>query len=151
MVESIPDIFNYIYVLLVFSIILYSMMVNHNNRKFKKIYYFASFLFGVYGIIVIVILGFNTYHIIFDSDISSFIIPIFYLRLLIVLVILGHALPILLTFSPKKYIECISSLPGYVFYIPTYINILQTFAFCRVDDLSWGTKGIDSTDSNLVR
>ena len=29
--------------------------------------------------------------------------------------------------------------------MPTYVNILQIFAFCRIDDLSWGTKGLDNT------
>lgn len=38
----------------------------------------------------------------------------------------------------------LTSLISYIYFSPTYINILQTFAFCRIDDLSWGTKGLDS-------
>lgn len=43
----------------------------------------------------------------------------------------------------------LTSVFSYLFYTPTYVNILQIFAFCRIDDLSWGTKGLDS-DSNSV-
>ena len=37
-----------------------------------------------------------------------------------------------------------ASVFSYIYYVPTYINILQIFAFCRIDDLSWGTKGLDN-------
>jgi hypothetical protein len=33
---------------------------------------------------------------------------------------------------------------SFVFYTPTYLNILNTFALCRIDDISWGTKGLDA-------
>jgi len=35
------------------------------------------------------------------------------------------------------------SLPSYIFYVPSYANILLIYAFSRIDDLSWGTKGRD--------
>ena len=38
----------------------------------------------------------------------------------------------------------LTSVFSYLFFTPTYINILSIFAFCRIDDLSWGTKGLDS-------
>lgn len=53
------------------------------------------------------------------------------------------------TFNLKKYIEMLTSVISYLFYTPTYVNILQIFAFCRIDDLSWGTKGLDA-DTNSV-
>jgi cellulose synthase/poly-beta-1,6-N-acetylglucosamine synthase-like glycosyltransferase len=33
---------------------------------------------------------------------------------------------------------------AFVFYTPTYLNVLNTFALCRIDDISWGTKGLDA-------
>ena len=71
-----------------------------------------------------------------------------YLRSLILFVIVGFALPILWTLSFRKTIEMLTSLISYIYFSPTYINILQTFAFCRIDDLSWGTKGLDK-DSQM--
>ena len=57
-------------------------------------------------------------------------------------------LPILWTCSFRKTIELITSLMSYIFFSPTYVNILQIFAFCRIDDLSWGTKGLDKDEKN---
>lgn len=45
----------------------------------------------------------------------------------------------------------LTSMFSYLFFTPTYINILSIFAFCRIDDLSWGTKGLDSDDSGIHR
>jgi len=36
---------------------------------------------------------------------------------------------------------------SFIFYTPTYLNILNTFALCRIDDISWGTKGLDTEDN----
>jgi chitin synthase len=44
----------------------------------------------------------------------------------------------------------ITSVVSYIFYSPTYINLLQIFAFCRIDDLSWGTKGLDNNEGDGV-
>ena len=69
--------------MLMFSVALYSLMVNNNNRRFKSIYYSASTALGIYGIIVIILLAYNTYLIFFfdinesnQSGESDFIIPI---------------------------------------------------------------------------
>ena len=152
-VDSIPDLINYVYIMIMFSIVLYSMLVNHNNKRFKKIYYMASTLLGLYGIVTIVYLAVNAYRF-FDlanyKPVENLIIPIIYLRALILFVIAGHALPIIWSFSFRKYVEALTALPSYIYYIPTYINILQVFAFCRIDDLSWGTKGLDMNGEETV-
>ncbi len=33
---------------------------------------------------------------------------------------------------------------SFIFYGPTYLNILNIYSLCRIDDISWGTKGLDS-------
>jgi chitin synthase len=155
MIESIPDAINFIFILMMFSVILYSTLLNHNNSGFKRIYYFVSSVLGIYGLCVFGILVVNVYQIVFETvqgkSVEDFIIPIIYLRIMIFFIIGGHAIPILWTFSIRKYIEMIVSLLSYLFYAPTYLNILLTFAFCRIDDLSWGTKGLDSDGSAVSR
>jgi chitin synthase len=152
---SIPDIINFLYIISVFSVLLWSLQVNHNNSKFKVIYYGASTLLGVYGILVLALLFYNTYSIIqataTTEDINEtgqFVIPLIYLRALILFVVVGMTLPIIWTLSFRKTVELITSLLSYIFFSPTYINILQIFAFCRIDDLSWGTKGLDKDEKN---
>jgi chitin synthase len=35
------------------------------------------------------------------------------------------------------------SLIHYIAYASTYIHTIIIYAFCRIDDLTWGTKGLD--------
>ena len=147
MIDSIPDVINFVYIVLLFANLLYSALVNNNNERYKKIYYITSTVFGIYGLLVFALLIVNTAKIMIDmvnrTGREDFIIPLVWLRALIIFVIIGHTLPILWTFSFRKYVEMITSLLSYLYYSPTYINILQIFAFSRIDDLSWGTKGLD--------
>ena len=44
-------------------------------------------------------------------------------------------------------IDVIFGTVSFLFYTLTYMNLLNTFALCRIDDISWGTKGLDAGDS----
>lgn len=38
---------------------------------------------------------------------------------------------------------------SFLFFTPTYLNILNIYSLCRIDDISWGTKGLDTgSDKN---
>lgn len=45
--------------MLLFGCLLYSLLVNHNNNRFKKVYYLASTVLGIYGVVVFMLLGAN--------------------------------------------------------------------------------------------
>lgn len=36
---------------------------------------------------------------------------------------------------------------SYIFYSSTYMTILNVYALCRIDDISWGTKGLNTDTS----
>jgi chitin synthase len=36
----------------------------------------------------------------------------------------------------------ISTMIPYFYYQPTYSHLFVVYSFCRIDDLSWGTKGL---------
>lgn len=60
----------------------------------------------------------------------------------------------MITFCKFNFvIELLFSVFSFVFYTPTYLILLNTYAICRIDDISWGTKGLDadlnSTDAKL--
>jgi len=40
--------------------------------------------------------------------------------------------------------ETIMGAFSFIFYGPTYLNILNIYSLCRIDDISWGTKGLES-------
>lgn len=66
-VESIPDVINFVYIMIIFSLVLHSLLVNHNTPKFKKVYYMASTLLGLYGMAVLILLIYNSYEIFIDT------------------------------------------------------------------------------------
>jgi hypothetical protein len=66
--DSLPDIINFIYLLYVFSLALFSSLVNHNNPRFKRVYYAAATLFGIYGLAVFALLIYNTTVIFVDIE-----------------------------------------------------------------------------------
>lgn len=102
---------------------------------------------GLYGVFIFALMIYNTVNIFMDilnkEMMGDFIIPTIYLKVMILTIIVGHAIPVIWTFSFSKWIEMLVSLPSYIFYVPSYANILLIYAFCRIDDLSWGTKGRD--------
>ena len=105
---SIPDIFNFLYLLALGVLFFLSLSLNQNNRRFSRIYYFISSVLGVYGIFIFGLLIFNTVNIFQDilnkHMMGKFIVPTIYLKVLILFVICGHALPIIWTFSLKKWV-----------------------------------------------
>jgi hypothetical protein len=44
--------------------------------------------------------------------------------------------------------EVILGYFSFLFYTPTYLNILNIYSLCKIDDISWGTKGLDATSSS---
>ena len=67
--------------------------------------------------------------------------------------ILGlYALPItiyiILYIKCRIVIDLLFSTVSFLFYSPTYLNILNIYALCRINDISWATKGLD-TDSTV--
>ena len=63
-IDSIPDMVNFLYIILVCGNLLYGVLVNNNNNRYKKIYYLSSTLLGIYGLIVVTLLVVNTTSII---------------------------------------------------------------------------------------
>ena len=50
--------------------------------------------------------------------------------------------------KPNILWEIILGAFSFLFYGPTYLNILNIYSLCRIDDISWGTKGLDSGASS---
>ena len=50
-----------------------------------------------------------------------------------------------LFFLRLKYLwEILTGTASFLFYSPSYLNLLNVYAICRIDDISWGTKGLDA-------
>jgi len=86
------------------------------------------------------------------EDIPGGISTINALRWILVASTLVYAIPILiyvLIFGKANILfEIILGAFSFIFYGPTYLNILNIYSLCRIDDISWGTKGLDSGVTN---
>jgi hypothetical protein len=67
-IDSIPDIINFLYIIIIFSNVLYGILVNNNNYRYKKVYYISSTLLGIYGLTVMALLIYNTVEIILSMS-----------------------------------------------------------------------------------
>lgn len=85
------------------------------------------------------------------GDIPGGVATIDIMRWILIGTTLIYVLPILtyvFLFSKANILwEIILGAFSFVFYGPTYLNILNIYSLCRIDDISWGTKGLDSAGS----
>ncbi|SPN97353.1 probable Chitin synthase 3 [Cephalotrichum gorgonifer] len=71
--------------------------------------------------------------------------PVFYNLIISVMATYGvWFVASLLMFDPW---HMITSLIQYILLTPTYVNVLNVYAFCNTHDVSWGTKGDDKPDT----
>lgn len=61
-----------------------------------------------------------------------------------------YILHVLFSFSFRTIWEVFICTPSFFFYAPTYLHILVIYAFCKIDDTSWGTKGLDKSNTATV-
>jgi len=73
------------------------------------------------------------------------------LRIIIISVFIIHTIPVILySIIYKKFkliVEMVFGVFAFLFYNPTYLITLNIYAICRIDDISWGTKGRDHSSS----
>lgn len=65
-----------------------------------------------------------------------------------------YAFPVVISLIFGRFdhvIDILTSLLSFLFYSPTYLNILNIYALCRMDDISWGTKGLNAEESGRNR
>ncbi|KRW99712.1 hypothetical protein PPERSA_07789 [Pseudocohnilembus persalinus] len=155
----------YIYIMIIGGMIYFSINYKQKSRQAYSIWYAFSTIFGIY---VLISFGFIVDNIVnslffnndenlddldndekqnyFNDNEKQTLRNIFFISLF------GHLLPIICdslfriknkTFF-EKYWSLFVSFLGFTFYCPSYILMFIIFAFCNLDDLSWGTKGNDS-------
>ena len=58
----------------------------------------------------------------------------------IVVVVPALIITSLTIYAPSDILKCLLYSPAYFLYISSYINILQIYAICKTDDITWGTR-----------
>jgi cellulose synthase/poly-beta-1,6-N-acetylglucosamine synthase-like glycosyltransferase len=58
-----------------------------------------------------------------------------------------YAVPCLFK-AKEAFKDILWNVPHYLFFAPSYVHTFLIFAFVNVDDLSWGTKGLETAASH---
>ncbi|CAK71278.1 unnamed protein product (macronuclear) [Paramecium tetraurelia] len=119
------------------------------NSYFFSKFYGISTLLGLFSIfnagitiylfieeLIINLSPFNFFQ--YPQDLPSYVY--FIVLLSIILTILPFLLQICI--DRKLVIQIAINSIHYVYYMPTYTHLFITYSFCRIDDLTWGTKGL---------
>jgi hypothetical protein len=86
------------------------------------------------------------------SNIRDYLLLV--LRLMLIATLLLYFIPLIFYWiffcRVKVFCEVLIGFFSFLFYTPTYLNILNTYSLCKIDDFSWGTKGLDADASEAT-
>ncbi|CAK95179.1 unnamed protein product (macronuclear) [Paramecium tetraurelia] len=159
------------YVYLVFMIIYLAInydpalireLGSSDKQKAETDYYFSR-LFFVSTCLGFISLGTVVYtiyllisEIFFNFGFNDIVekpqVPQSYYLVLVVVSIGSIILPIMssICLLPQNILNAALTMIPYFYYQPTYMHLFVIYSFCRIDDLSWGTKGLTNTGSSSV-
>ena len=138
----------------VFVLVLQFVLALGNRPKGEKKTYIASFIvFGILGMYLIVIslwltikaflevnlTGGNIIEILFTGTNST--------AILIASLAATFGIYLIASILYADPWHMITSFPQYMLIAPSFVNILNVYAFCNLHDVSWGTKGSDKADA----
>lgn len=150
-IDSFVKIFDFIYICCIGIVVYRSLTLRRQDNTAKRSFNTISTWFGIFGVFTTVLIFVNFYQAVFTnkSDLANLrgLNGLFTQKTFIYLLacIVGvHAIVVLTALSLRTYYEIVTSVFSYFFYAPSYVNLFFIYAFCRIDDLSWGTKGLDT-------
>jgi chitin synthase len=123
-----------------------SLNYTNNDPKAKPKFYFISTLLGVFMLLSFVYASYAAIYTVISESLDASLIKLalnstekVHIRYLVYIFSGGLALPVL--FNLRYAFQLLYSLLHYLWFSPSYIHLFFIYAFCRIDDLSWGTKG----------
>ena len=140
---SLAGFFLYFYIVMMMSLLFMSLQFKATDRDLEFFFRLISHLLGIFmlfsfGVMMVLLFG-----EIFQDPVGYFTNQ----SLMRVLVIVNAGFYLLIVLVNPQTIKTIAfGVPHYLYYMPTYLHIMVVYAFCRIDDLSWGTKGAHSSD-----
>lgn len=143
--------------MLLLTLIFYSLLYNTRNTKANYVFYAASTFLGILMLFSFAVVAYFV-GTIWVSDVDDDT-PFFgkgadphptFIMVGVAISFGGYIFPVL--FNMHKVWELIKCLPHFIYFTPSYIHTLVIYAFTRIDDLSWGTKGLeaDKDDTKTV-
>ena len=148
---------DFLYIVCIGIVIYKSLTLKKQDMLAKRSFNTISTWFGVFGLFSIILIFINFYQAMFNERSDLIKEDGIFTQQTFIYLLIGivgaHFLIVLSAFDLYTYYEIVSCLLSYFFFIPSYINMFFIYSFCRIDDLSWGTKGLDaeskSAESNI--
>ncbi|CAD8051812.1 unnamed protein product [Paramecium sonneborni] len=126
------------------------------NLAFYSKFYLISTIFGIYSILTLI----YTISLIYNKILTELSLKELlehpeiltsYLYLFIIFTLLFSLLPffIQMFLDFQTFLDLIKYSLHYIYFMNAYTHLFQIYAFCRIDDLSWGTKGLIGDNSKV--
>lgn len=140
------------YVYTLFLMVSFILALGNRPRGSKWFYYFMMFVWGViqiYALIISFYLASNAFSDNMVDSVSEFFSNFFTSTTALVVVALASTFGLYIV-SGLIYLDpwhILTSFAQYMFLMPSFVNVLNVYAFCNWHDVSWGTKGSHVADS----
>jgi len=109
----------------------------------KRLYMTCIFIFAIIMIFMLAMAVYTVYMSLIEEKHKSFVdrlaTPTF--RNIVISLLSTYGLYIIGSLLHGQPWHMITSFVQYLLMLPSYVNILMTYAFCNTHDVSWGTKG----------
>ncbi|EAR90453.2 chitin synthase (macronuclear) [Tetrahymena thermophila SB210] len=131
----------------------------YTQKYCNKIYKIFASLFSIESSVLMIIISSQLYINIFAPevyvDLGFNLLPSWMRSYIIIILIINTGLFLLimffhLIFQPKLVLLAIKSYFSYVLYAPVYQIFLTIYSFCNLDDVTWGTKGLQNSSQNEI-
>lgn len=134
---------------IVLALVYLSLRYNNISPKAVPRFYKISTILGVYMLGTYGIFLAGLYKLFFDPSNEACLVAHTdpnTLNLLLISAMVAQLLTLIPNY--KRVFSIIRGLPHYTFYHATYAFIFIIYSFARIDDLTWGTKGLNTTSNS---
>lgn len=165
----ITSVVSFVYIVIVSSMIFLSLNEKSGDGRFQAFYYFVSTLLGIYGILILILMIYNLIEGLLHLDNPLFmggysgpkmdikpIVPTWLIIAFMFGTVMMYGIQVVFAACFSKFcnygckiiVEVATSVHHFLFFAPTYLHNMMIYAFCKIDDFSWGTKGLDADDKS---
>ncbi|KAH8835645.1 chitin synthase [Flagelloscypha sp. PMI_526] len=146
------EVFLKLYIALLFVVLVCSL--GNRPQGSKKTYWLAVVLFGLCNIITLWCAGYTIYlavpHTLEEwKDLPSLITENATFRDICISLVATYGLYLFSSLLHAEPWHMLTSFVQYLFFLPSYVNILMMYAMCNLHDVTWGTKGDNGSQKDL--
>ncbi|KAH7886159.1 glycosyltransferase family 2 protein [Phlebopus sp. FC_14] len=150
--QYVLEVFLKLYIALLFVVTVCSL--GNRPQGSKWIYATAMLLFGLCNVITLWCAGYTVYlavpHTVAGwKDFPHLVASNQAFREIVISLAATYGLYLISSFMHFEPWHMFTSFIQYMFLLPSYVNILMTYAMCNLHDVTWGTKGDNGAAKDL--